>query len=84
MLKGSALSVVQGLPVTAENYTLAVNLLREKFGRKDMIIESLYFKLQRLSKSGDKFKEVQYVSETIERLLRQLEAHQQSQEQRRV
>jgi len=70
VLKGPVLLAVQGLPVTAENYILAVNLLREKFGRKVVIIESLYSKLQRLPKSGNKFKKVRYVSETIERHLR--------------
>ena len=66
--------MVQGLPVTAQNYTVAVNLLRKKFGRKDVIIESLYSRLQGLPRSGSKFKEIQLVFETIERLLRQLEA----------
>jgi len=74
VLKGPALSLVQGLPVVAENYTVAVNLLKEKFGRKDVIIESLYSRLQRLPKSGCRLKEIQYVSETIEKLLRKLEA----------
>jgi len=57
--------MVQGLPVTAQNYTVAVNL-RERLGRKDMIIESLYSRLQGLPRSGSKFKEIQYVFETIE------------------
>jgi len=70
--KELALSAVQGPLVTAENHTLTVNLLKEKFGRKDVIIESLYSKLQRLPKSGNKLKEIQYVSETTERLLREL------------
>ena len=68
-LKGPTLSMVQGLPVTAQNYTVAVDLLRERFGRKDVVIESLYSRLQGLPMSGSKFKEIQHVFETTEELL---------------
>ena len=44
MLKGSALSAIAGIPLTSENYSLVVKLLQERFGRKETIVESLYFK----------------------------------------
>ena len=72
LLKESALSAVQG--VTIENYEVVIKLLKDRFGRKEVIVESLYSKLQNLPKSGGKFREIQYVCETIEKLLRQLEA----------
>ena len=53
MLKGSALSAKAGIPLTNENYSLVVKLLQERFGRKEAIVESLYFKLQ--SESCNKF-----------------------------
>ena len=46
VLKGSALSAIAGIPLTSENYSLVVKLLQERFGRKEAIVESLYFKLQ--------------------------------------
>ena len=55
MLKGSALSAIAGIPLTSENYSLVVKLLQERFGRKEVIVESLYFKLQNLPKTGNKF-----------------------------
>ena len=72
LLKESALSAVQG--ITIENYEVVIKLLKDRFGRKEVIVESLYSKLQNLPKSGGKFREIQYVCETIEKLLRQLEA----------
>ena len=74
MLKGSASSVSAGIPLTSENYTVAVKLLQERFGRKEAIVEALYFKLQNLPKGSNKFVEIQRMSETIEKVLRQLEA----------
>ena len=74
VLKGSASSVIAGIPLTSENYTVSVKLLQEKFGRKEAIVEVLYFKLQNLPKANNKFVEIQRMSETIEKVLRQLEA----------
>ena len=72
VLKGSALSAIAGIPLTSENYSLVVKLLQERFGRKEAIVE--YFKLQNLPKTGNKFADIQQVSESIEEVLRQLEA----------
>ena len=47
------------------------------FYRKDLVersVESLYFRLQNLPKTGNKFADTQRVSETIEKVLRQQEA----------
>ena len=74
LLKGPALSAIQGIPVTSENYEVFTKLLKDRFKRREAIIESLYSELQNLPKSGGKFSEIQYVSETIEKLLRRLEA----------
>ena len=37
-------------------------------------MESLYSKLQNLQRTGNKFADIRWVSETIEKILRQLEA----------
>ena len=74
VLKNSAAAAISGIPVTLENYDLAITLLKEKFGKKEAIIESLYAKLQNLPKVNNKFSEIKHTHEVIERLLRQLEA----------
>ena len=84
MLKGSALSVIAGIPLTSENYTVAVKLLQERFGRKEAIIEVLYFKLQSLPKVNNKFAEIQRMSESVEKVLRQLEAQGESINEQRI
>ena len=74
VLKGSALSTIVGIPLTNDNYALAVRLLQEKYGQKEAIVGVLYSKLQNLPKANSKFADIQRTSETIEKLLRQLEA----------
>ena len=74
MLKGLALSTIAGIPLTNDNYALAVRLLQEKFGQKKAIVGVLYSRLQNLPKASNKFVDIQRTSETIEKLLRQLEA----------
>ena len=58
-----------------ENYSVAVDILKEKFGKKDSIIEMLYAKLHHLSVSSAKFSDIKYTYDSIERVLRQLESH---------
>ena len=92
MLKGSALSAIARIPFTSENYSLVVKLLQERlgrkclqerFGRKEAIVQS-YFKLQDLPKTGNKFADIQWVSEIIEKAIRQLEAQGESIDEQRV
>ena len=40
MLEDGALSAIQGLPLTAANYKIAINLLTERFGRKSVTVSS--------------------------------------------
>ena len=63
---------------------MVVKLLQETFGRKEAIVESLYFRLQNLSKTGNKFAYIQRVSETIKKVLRQQEAQGESIDEQRV
>ena len=84
MLKGSALSAIARIPFTSENYSLVVKHFQERFGQKEAIVESLYFILQNLPKTGNKFADIQRVSETIEKVLRQLEAQGESIDEQRV
>ena len=73
VLRGAAAAAVSGIAITNDNYDLAVILLKERFGRVDVIIESLYIKLQGLPRSVNKFTEIHKTQEQIENILRQLE-----------
>ena len=74
VLGGSAVAAISGIPVTNENYDLVIELLKERFGKKEVITESLYFKLQSLPKVSNKLSDVQRNYEITEKILRQLEA----------
>jgi len=73
LLRGSALSAITGISMTNENYPLVIRLLMERFGRKEVITESLYSKLQNLHRTGSKFGDIQcsYACDDIEKILRQ-------------
>jgi len=73
-LRGSASMAIAGISVTNENYNVAIQLLKEKFGNKESIIEALYAKLQHLPTSSNRFSDIKHTYEVIERLLRQLES----------
>ena len=73
-LRGSAASVMAGISITNEGYDVAIQILQERFGNKEVIIEALYAKLQRLPTASNKFSDIKYTYDVIERLLRQLEA----------
>ena len=74
VLKGTAATVISGLSISNDNYDLAIALLKERFGRSEVIVESLYAKLQSLPRSQNKFTEIQRTYDCIEKLLRHLEA----------
>ena len=74
VLKGAVAAAISGISICDDNYDDAVALLKERFGREEVIIESLYAKLQSLPKSCSKFTEVRQTYQSIEKVLRQLEA----------
>jgi len=74
VLRGAAAAAISGIAITNDNYDLAVTILKERFGRPDVIIESLYIKLQSLPRSINKLTEIHKASEYLEEILRQLEA----------
>ena len=73
-LCGSAFVAISGISVTEDNYDTAVTLLKEKFGSKESIIETLYAKLHHLPTSSGKFNDIKYTHNSVERLLTQLES----------
>ena len=66
--------MIAGISITNEGYDVAIQILQERFGNKEVIIEALYAKLQCLPAASNKFSDIKYTYDVIERLLRQLEA----------
>ena len=73
VLRGAGAAAISGIAISNNNCDLAITLLKERLGRVDVIIESLYIKLQGLPRSVDKFTEIHKTQEQIEKILRQLE-----------
>ena len=74
VLRGSAASAITGVSITNEGYDVAIRILQEKFGNKEAIVEALYAKLQCLPTASNKFSDIKYTHDVIEKLLRQLES----------
>ena len=83
-LKGAAAKAVAGIAVTGENYLDAVSTLREKFGKKEIIIAALYSKLQHLPAASNKYADIKRTYETMEKILRQLSALDENLDQQRL
>ena len=47
-LKGTASEVISGLELTQENYNIAINLLKERYGKKQIMIKAHFAKLMNL------------------------------------
>ena len=69
VLHGSAASAITGVSITNEGYDVAIQILQEKFGNKETIVEALYAKLQRLPTALNKFSDIKYTYDVIEKLL---------------
>ena len=74
VLRGSAASAITGISSTNEGYDVAIRIPQERFGNKEAIVEALYAKLQRLPIASNKFSDIKYTYDVIEKLLRQLES----------
>ena len=48
------LTAILGIPVTSDNYQLAVDTLKEHFGNQELIIEELYAKFQHLPTASNR------------------------------
>ena len=47
-LHGAAAAVIGGISITNDNYDIVIELLKEKFGKRGIIIDALYSQLQYL------------------------------------
>ncbi|MCP4456771.1 MAG: DUF1759 domain-containing protein, partial [Cytophagales bacterium] len=74
LLKGRALEAIEGISITNDNYELALRILQEKFGDKEVLKEKLYGQLRNITpvKSG-KLIELRSFVDNLEKILRQLD-----------
>ena len=73
-LRGAAAAVIGGISITNDNYDIVIELLKEKFGKREVIIDTLYSQLQYLPPATNQISDVKSTFENIEKILRQLES----------
>ena len=73
-LKEEAKNAVSDLILTNENYKIAVNTLKERFGDRTILIEALESELFSLPASTDKSLSLKNIVDRIEKIFRQLES----------
>ena len=47
-LRSAAVAVIGGISITNDSYDIVIELLKEKFGKRKVIIDTLYSQLQHL------------------------------------
>ena len=73
-LSGEAKRSIEGLSLTNDNYSVAVDIFVKRFGSPQEIIDALYNKLISLPQATAKLSNVRDLLDCIERHLRSLEA----------
>ena len=75
LLKGNALQSINGLQLSSENYGKAVDIIKDRFGRKEVIMKVLIDKLLNLPSVGcGEISKLRYFYDHIESNVRNLEA----------
>lgn len=69
-LEGEALATVQGLDSTNENYSIAVQLLKERYGKKGLVLDAHYMALTTMKRAAATPKDCLDTFNDIERHLR--------------
>ncbi|MCP4460697.1 MAG: DUF1759 domain-containing protein [Cytophagales bacterium] len=74
LLRGRALDAIEGISITNDNYELALKILDEKFGDKEVLRDKLYGQLRNIFpvKSGKQI-ELRSFVDKLEKVLRQLD-----------
>ena len=73
-LCGAAAAVIGGISITIDNYDIVIELLKEIFGKREIIIDALYSQLQYIPIVTNRISDVNSTFENIEKILRQLES----------
>lgn len=72
-LEGPAKQTIEGLSLTDKNYGIAIDLLKERFGKEDAIKQALHKELRELKKPDSSAAGLRRFLQRLERLCRQLE-----------
>ena len=70
---GEAKSAILGLSLSKENYQIAVDILKDRFGNKQEVIDLHYHKLINLPQAANKTNSLRNLLDNIERHIRSLE-----------
>lgn len=73
-LKGEALTAISGYQLSNSNYTVVVDVLKQRFGKTQLIIDAHYRSLSNLPMATNQTASLRQCFDTIERHLRSLEA----------
>ena len=73
-LTGEALSSLSGVPLTNDNYLVALDLLKERFGDVQTIVDAHYVALINLPAASTESSSLRTLYDTMEQQFRSLEA----------
>jgi hypothetical protein len=73
-LVGDAKSALEGLELTTTNYATAIDLLKDRFGNSQTVINAHYTALMDMNKASDSTNRLRFVFDNMEKHLRSLEA----------
>lgn len=73
-LSGEALQAISGYQLSNENYPIVVDVLKGRFGNKQLIVDAHYHNLSHLSPATNQVNSLRQCYDTIEQNLRSLEA----------
>ena len=74
LLKGEAARVIQGLPLSARNYKRAINLLKERFGQKQVLINAHMDALLKIAVARNDVKKLRSLYDACEGYIHGLES----------
>uniref|UniRef100_A0A914PZ49 Gag protein n=1 Tax=Panagrolaimus davidi TaxID=227884 RepID=A0A914PZ49_9BILA len=73
LLGGRAKEAVAGIRLCSENYDTVLNILIDRFGRKELIVSNLQMKLRNLQAASSNPESIRMVVDSIHNICRQLE-----------
>uniref|UniRef100_A0A914C7C2 Integrase catalytic domain-containing protein n=1 Tax=Acrobeloides nanus TaxID=290746 RepID=A0A914C7C2_9BILA len=72
-LDGKAAKTIAGYAITEENYEIIVDVLKNSYGKRDIIIQAHYSELSALKPASENVEDVRRLYDDIERITRQLQ-----------
>lgn len=75
ILKGEPRKIVDGLETTNKNYTIAIQILKDRYGKQSQIIDAHYSALSKVKTADKTISECRIVLNELERHLRVLQSH---------